>query len=162
MPAKVGLKQVMSGIEDQIKGMLDRSKSMAAYLDRIVYRQYQNAQRQRWITENASEGQRWIPLSANYRWWKEYAFADFPGHGTKMLIATGRLFAAVVGPGGGEHRKTTTDHSLDVGWTTPYAAYVDELRPFADFGPKTMDEIYLGLGEFLMKNIIRDISRGLQ
>jgi hypothetical protein len=73
-----------------------------------------------------------------------------------MMIATKRLFDAVVGPSS-EHRKTTTAKSIEIGWATPYAEEVDSVRNFSEFGQKTMDEIYDGLGEFIMEGIFRRI-----
>lgn len=152
------LKQVMSGVENNLQGMLDRSKRMQAYLNRVVYKQYQNAQRQRWITEGASElGSKWKDLDPKYKERKKKIFATYDGRGTKMLIATGRLYKSVIGPGA-DHAKVVTDKRLEVLWTTPYSVYVDEERDFTTFSDKTMEEIYDGLAQFTMAGIMRDIK----
>lgn len=147
----------MSGIEDNIQGMLDRSKSMQSYLNRVVYKQYQNAQRKRWMTENASEGTRWSPLNPKYREYKKKKFAAFDGRGTKMLIATDRLYKSVIGPGA-DHGKLVSDKRIEITWKTPYAVYVDEKRPFTEFGEQTMEQIYDGLAQFTMNGILRDLK----
>lgn len=163
--AKTGLIQVMRGIEDNLQGMLDRSKAVQGYLNRNVYRQYQNAQRARWMSENDSEGAKWKALDPKYAARKKIKFASYPGAGSKMLIATSRLFSAVVGEGSNsegksEHRKTATSKSLEIKWSTPYAVYVDDARPFSEFGDKTMQEIYDGLAKFLIENELRSLGRG--
>lgn len=134
--------------------MLDRSKAMQGYLNRIVYAQYQNAQRTRWMTENASEGpDKWEPLNERYKKWKIGYYSGFPGNGSKMLIATGKLYQDVVE----RPNKLVSDKSLEISWTTEYAPDVDMVRPFSVFGQETMNEIYSGLGEFIMKGILRNI-----
>ncbi len=153
----VKMTSIMKGIEDQLKSMVDRANAPQAYLNRVVYRQYQNAQRKRWITENESETGRWKDLSPAYAARKAIAFAAYPGKGTKILIATDRLRKAVVGPGE-EHRKITTPKSIEIGWTTPYAVYVDAERQFSEFGEKTLEEMYSGLGNFVMQGLFRDLG----
>jgi hypothetical protein len=153
----MGMKQVLSGIEDNLNGMLDRSKRMQAYMNRVVYKQYQNAQRSRWMSEGNSEGDPWKALNPKYKERKKIIFAAYEGQGTKMLIATGRLFKSVIGPGA-DHKKIVTDKSIEVAWSTPYAVYVDEVRPFTEFGDKTMGEIYDGLAKFIMEGILRDLK----
>lgn len=151
------MKQIMSGIEKNLQGMLDRSKKTQAYLNRVVYKQYQNAQRQRWISENKSEGDQWKELEPKYKDRKKRIFAAYDGRGTKTLIATGRLFKSVIGPGG-DHKKIVADKSIEIAWSTPYAVYVEEARPFTEFGAKTMEEMYDGLAKFMMEGIMRDLK----
>lgn len=151
------IETLMNGIQDQLEKMLDRSRSMQSYLNRVVYSQYQNAQRKRWITEGASEGSQWQSLNPKYAEIKKVRFAAFPGAGNKMLIATGRLQKSVIGPGE-DHRKIATDRDLTVSWTTPYAVYVSEVRPFETLGDKTMSDIYEGAAKFIMEGILRGIS----
>jgi hypothetical protein len=158
--AKSPIKAVESGITKSLEEMASRTRSVQAYFKRIIYRQYQNAQRERWITENASEQGEWKRLDPVYEERKKRQFAAFPGRGEKMLIATGRLVSAVIGqPRSPEHRMTATNRSIEVAWTTPYAAYVDEVRPFSRFSEETMDEMMEGLGRFLVLNELRDVSR---
>lgn len=137
--------------------MLDRSKKTKAYLDRVIYRQYQNAQRKRWISENSSEGIVWSRLNPKYAESKKKRFAAYPGQGTKMLIATGQLQSDVIGGGSG-HRKIVTDDSIAINWTTPYAVAVDSVRTFSTFGEKTMDEMYSGIAKFIMVGELRGLG----
>jgi hypothetical protein len=151
------LTKVLSGIEDQLKAMLDRKGRMQAYLNRNVYKQYQNARRTQWATQGASEGDRWENNPPKYADYKTRKFAAYPGGGRKVLIATGRLMQSVIGPGE-DHRKVATNEYIAINWTTPYAVAVGEARPYADLGRETMDEIYDGLAKFLMEGIMRDIG----
>jgi hypothetical protein len=154
-----GLAIVENGIVNQLQGMVDRTNRMQAYLNRIVYKQYQNAQRERWMSENASEGTPWKALNPQYAKRKQIKFASYPGQGTKMLIATGQLQKDVIGPSSGGHRKLVTNKSIEVSWTTPYASYVEEVRPFAEFGDKTMATIYDGLAKFIIEGILKDLNK---
>jgi hypothetical protein len=74
-----------------------------------------------------------------------------------MLIATGRLMKSVIGPGE-DHKKIVTDKSFEVAWSTPYAVYVSDVRPFNSFGEKTMTEIYDGISKFLIEGLLRDFG----
>jgi len=145
------------GIQANLEAMVSRANSVQGYLNRNLYRQYQNAQRTRWQTEGASEGTKWLPLNPGYAKRKLVRFASYPGGGRKMMIATKRLFDAVVGPSG-EHRKEVTSRSLTIGWTTPYAVYADEKRPFSSFSNKTEQQMYDGLAKYLIEGILREIT----
>lgn len=149
--------KVFSDIEKKIDAMVARSNRIQGYLNRVVYRQYQNAQRKRWMTENVSEGERWLPLNPAYAARKREVFASYRGAGRKMLIATGRLSQAVIG-GSDEHKKTVTNRQMTIAWSTPYAVYVEEVRPFAEFSDKTMEGINNGLAEFLVRGMWRDVK----
>ena len=134
-------------LQNQLEGMVDRSQRTQAYLNRVVYRQYRNAQRKRWMTEGASEGDKWKRLNPKYAEWKKKKFKTYKGAGKKMLIATGELMESVIGPKG-SHKKIVTDTSIEVAWSTPYSVYVDEVRNFTEFSDETMQKIYDGLAEF--------------
>jgi len=153
-----GFTKISSGIEDQLKGMVDRSRDMTSYLNRVVYQQYKNAQRQRWITEGSSEGPKWKALNKGYAKSKLTRFASYPGGGRHILIATGELQKSVIGPGGG-HRKIVTDHSIEINWTTDYADKVNDVRPFSAFGNKTNQEIYDGIAKFLISGLMRSFGK---
>ena len=153
--AGASIKAINTGIQDNLTAMLDRQHSMQAYLDRIVYRQYQNAQRERWMSEGASEGVPWDSLNPAYASRKLIKFASYDGGGRKMLIATGRLFKSVIGPGE-DHQKVATNDELTVSWSTEYAPYVNQRRTFDLFSLPTMEKMYDGLARFLILGIMRD------
>lgn len=148
--------------------MLERGKSMRGYLNRVTYAKYQKFQMERWKTENASEGTKWKKLSPiykayklkrygggpRYKWiggqgtgrpWKRAGrWPNYPGSGTKTLIATGRLVSSVIGPVMGatsfpmkssakDHRKIVTNTSLEVYTVVEYAEKVAKDREFMKF-----------------------------
>lgn len=151
------LRAVSNGILKSLEGVKEREKALQGYLNRNVVEQYRNAQRTRWMTENASEGQKWTRLNADYAKRKKKVYATYPGAGSKMLIATNRLFKSVIGPGEG-FRKVTTPRSLTISTTVEYAPFVSEARDFTHFGKKTMSEIKRGVMRFVAKGILKDVS----
>lgn len=132
---------------------MDRANSIESYLNRVVVDQYQIVQRKRWMTENASEGQRWEALNPIYAASKLTRFKSYEGGGTKMLIATGKLFKSVIGPGAG-FRKVTTPRSLTISTTNEYAEYVDEVRPFTRYSRETIKKINQGVFDYITRNKI--------
>ena len=159
--AKKGILQMIEkGIQKSLNDLLNRTLGIRTYLNTVVYDQYKNAQRKRWMTEGASEGESWKQLDPKYAAWKMRKFANKPGGGRKMLIATGRLFAAVVGEAAGEgqkteHRKIVTNKSIEIAWTTPYAPYVDEIRDFSEFGDRTTEDIEEGIADYIFASLMR-------
>lgn len=163
-----GINIRINGIEEKLNALASRSQNAKGYLNRVVYKQYQKAQKERWETEGESEGPKWKPLSTRpfIAWWekdmnayyaaqeggyalyKKYKFASYPGRGQKMLVATNKLVKSVIGPGDG-HRKVVTKNKLLVATTVPYAKYVDEARSFTTWSKKTMNEIKSGLVGYL-------------
>lgn len=77
--------------------MIKRGRSPESFLSHVAYPMYISRQSKRWMTEGASEGTQWTPLNEKYAEWKRINMAGFPGHGMKMLIATGRLAESVIG-----------------------------------------------------------------
>ncbi len=158
--AKKGLLKVIENkIQKDLSALLNRTLGIRTYLNTVVYQQYKNAQRKRWMTEGASEGERWKDLDPKYAAWKKKRYATSPGQGRKMLIASGRLFSAVVGEGMGEgkvqeHRKIVTNKSIEIGWTTPYAPYVDDVREFSDFGDETTEMIEDGVADYIFASLM--------
>lgn len=126
----------------QLNSMIEQSKQVRAFLERVVYPTYLKAQMKRWMTQGRTDGfgtlDPWKPLSSTYAAWKKRRWADAPGGGTKVLIASGRLYQAVMNKGPG-HRKIISDRSLIVGVDVPYAKYVNESRPFFIFSDEMMN-----------------------
>lgn len=149
------LKKVHDEITAHLNGLLDRSNAIQGYLARNFYRDYQNAQRQRWMTENASQGDRWQPLtSLSYQNSKPIRFKSYPGSGSKMMIATSRLQGSVIGIGSygtGDHRVVTSQKKIEIETTTPYAPYAAEHRPIMEFSDEQLDEWQRNLGDFIEK-----------
>lgn len=173
-------------ITKRLVDLLDRTKSVRALFTRVIYPMYKNAQRERWQTEGASEGYAWLPLSVEYAKRKKIMFGggvkfkwvggrpnpwapagswpSYPGTGTKMMIATGRLLSAVLGPGGGVtggekyHRMMATDTSLTVSINatesrsgkdpgSQYFKYANDSRKFMKFSNETIQQ---------MRDVIKD------
>lgn len=175
-----GIKMVRDDFSDVMKTLLDRSKSPQAGFARI-YKVYQRLQTERFMTENASEGSKWNELNDTYKKYKTKRYGggpkrgggtwkSFPGNGTKMLIGTGTLAGAVIGPGSpfdsagtSAHRAifSATSMSIQVaegepnaeGKTFDYASYVDEKRPFMAFGDASISEMKDELTKFIFQGI---------
>ena len=147
---KPSIKQVENTVTKRLDEIVSRSSGMQGYFMRNVYRQYQKAQQERWKSENKTEGNRWSPLEPTYKRRKLTRFKDYPGHGTKMLVATGKLFQSVIGPGE-FHVVQATDSYLFVSTTLDYAKWVAEERPFMKFGQKTLGTIRRGISDFIVR-----------
>ena len=121
--------------------MLMQTKQVRAFLERVVYPTYLKAQMKRWMSQGRTDGfgtfEAWAPLNLKYAAYKKRRWASAPGGGTKILIASGRLYQAILNQGPG-HRKIISDRSLIVGVDVPYAKYVNERRPFFIFSDEMM------------------------
>lgn len=143
--AKASIKSLNNNIRKHLDEMMEKATHLRGFMERVVYPSYLKAQMKRWMTEGRSDGHGdlppWQPLSARYKAWKLKRWASAPGGGTKMMIASGRLFQAAMNQGPG-HRKIVTDRSLIVGidpGVVPYAKYVNAERPFFIFSDEMMD-----------------------
>lgn len=154
---KPSLKVTSSGASMKLETMLDRGKSMQSFLNRNIYQIYQSAQRERWMTENSSQsgnGQRWERLDPTYAKRKRRIYASYEGGGSKMLVATGKLYKAVVGPGQGQ-RKIVTNSKLYISTNVPYAGNVDDARSFASWSPAFRARVMKAITDFIQFNINR-------
>jgi hypothetical protein len=138
---------------------------MRAYLNTTVYRQIQNIQMQRWVSEGGSEGQSWKPLNPRYAEWKTKKYADSPGSGKKMLIATGQLASGVIGPvDGGDalglrgpyrsHLKVVSEKEIFVGVNgslVQYAYDVNQERNFSKISAQSKQWIFDGIRSFVLR-----------
>ena len=141
--------------------MMDRTKLGAGYLNRVVYNQYKRRQRKRWMTENVSEQQpKWAALTPAYESYKKKKWASYPGAGSKTMIRTQRLFNAVTGDNDkSEHRKIIIGKTrIEIGWTTPYAVFTEEMRPVNTWDPKQDKQMYDGFVKYLMDGIMPIIT----
>jgi len=136
-------------VEMKLAGMIDRGKAMRSFLNRNIYRIYQNAQRKRWFTENASEGKAWDTVKEPYRTYKLKKYASYDGSGSKTMVATGALFKAVVGPSNGQY-KIVTDHSMTISTSIEYAKYADIARSFTTWGDEFKNKIKQSINDFLI------------
>lgn len=147
------LKTTSAGITKRLDSMMSRSQALEGFINRVIYPLYQNYQRRRWMDQNAKQTGQWDALNPSYAarkkimygggpkhewvggrtpWRVKGQWPSYPGQGTKMMIATGRLFKGVIGESG-EHKKIVTTKSLRIFTTVPYASYADEARDFSTF-----------------------------
>ena len=150
-----------------------------------IYAMYQALQANRFQTENASEGSVWPDLNEDYKEYKlkrygggkkrptkkdpRTQWASWPGGGRKMLIGTGTLAGAVIGPSKGNpfdqsgifaHNVLFTSNSLMVtisssginaeGKPFNYPQYVNEKRPFMKFSSDSIDQMKQALSQFIL------------
>ena len=139
----------VDGISNTLNHMLDRGKLARGWLNRYAYPKLIEAQRMRWASEGASEGDSWVPLNPSYAIRKLKKYAAYPGSGTKMLVATGRLVESVTGDNQKEHFKFVTDTELQMGTIVPYAGYVSEVRDIVGLGDETIQDLKDSLREYL-------------
>lgn len=156
----------------KLEEMATRAKSPQTYLNTVFLEDYRNAQRQRWMTENSSEGATWERLNPAYaayklkrygggpkyktgkrgegRWVPDGSWPSYPGGGRKMLIATGDLFQSVIGPGKG-FNKIVTDRSIIIATSIDYAPMVNRLRPFMRFSQQRIKFWMAGYKKYISK-----------
>jgi len=148
---KATYKKFSDGIKDRLDAMLSDGMDMRQLFARTIYPDYQKKQIRRWQKRSASEGTTWDSLDKDYKKRKKTLFYDMPYRGRKDLIATGRLFASVVGAtddktlsrtGGkpGDHRKIIKRLRMEIYTMVPYAGFVSERFDIMGFSDKTWDE----------------------
>ena len=149
-------------VRNDAKYLFEQSLTMNAALQtwmvRNGYPMYQKAQKQRWITSNASEGATWKAVTPKYQKWKDKMLAskpdEYPG-GKRLMVLTGKLSASVMGSDLKYHRVIFTQRGFTVATTLPYAKYANEARPFIGLGNVSRDKITESLRTFVMKHISR-------
>lgn len=152
MSDKISLKVSVDGISKYLEKMLDRSRLIEGWLNRVAYPTLIKVQRVRWQTEGASEGSTWAAIDQNYATKKLSLFRDYPGSGRKLLIATGRLIQGMTGENKSDHYKLVTKSSLEMGTVgIDYAAYVDEKRDITTLSKETTSKLSDSLGKYLAK-----------
>lgn len=144
----VTLKKVQAGIEKRLEEMMDRSRALRTYFLTQIYPYYQNLQRTRWMTEGSSEGPAWKAINPLYAAYKRTRFVSYDGHGTKMMIATGRLFKSVIGPGA-DHTVRVDDRSITIGTTVEYAKFAGKIRPIFKFKKSEISAMKRGVFTYI-------------
>lgn len=175
----MGLKEVTNTIKKRIETTLSRAQDGRAWLDRVAYPKYQNAQVQRWQTQNTSQGSKWPDNKGWYKNWKLIGFGGgpqykkgppgrwvrsgtyptYPGRGRFVMIATAKLVSSVIGQAQGSfvnnpegvaaHRKITGPQSLEVYTTVDYAAQVAVERPFMTFSDKFNNDLKASYAQWM-------------
>ena len=156
------LKTTQRGIQKKLDDMITRAETLTAFVNRVVYPIYQRYQRRRWMDENSRQTGQWQALNSAYAERKKRMYGgmekrgggtwpSYPGQGTKMLIATGRLSKSVMGDDASEHRKIVTNKSLRIFTTVPYATYVNDVRDFSTYGKSFYREVGAELKKYVAK-----------
>lgn len=150
-----------------------------------VYPLYQKFQVERFQTENASEGASWPSLNPKYKEYKLKRYgggakrptkqdprsnwASWPGGGRKMLIGTGTLAGAVVGPsssnpfnqtGISAHRVLFSQNTMTIsinssgqnaeGKPFVYPQMVNKVRPFMKFSDDHIAQMKAVVSQFII------------
>lgn len=149
MADSVSLNVSVDGIGGKLNQMLSRGQLTRGWLNRVAYPMIVEAQRIRWASEGASEGRSWQRLNPAYAMYKLKKFAEYPGGGSKMLIATGKLVASMTGDQTSNHFKLVEDERILVGTTLDYARYVDEARNITNLGQDTKQALQNSLRAYL-------------
>lgn len=149
---------VKSGIQGKLDAMIARGKNPEAYINRVIVPKYQNAQRQRWASENntdEADGGMWARLNPTYAARKLKIYKDQAGGGTKMMIGTGMLYRAVTGEDTNYFRKIISRgkivFALAIGSDNEYFKYADETRTYSKWSRSFMKEIRHGLAVYMGK-----------
>ncbi len=158
-----GIKKIQDDLEPRLKQLLTRAQSSKA--SARLYPLYQKLQTQRFMTEGASEGYPWPSLKKEYETYKKKKYAEYPGGGRKLLIATSTLAGAVIGPGSpfngtDKHRAIFRPYQMQIsveqsgtnaaGKKFNYPQYVAEKRPFMKFSPKSVQLLKDALKQYLI------------
>ena len=149
-----GISTIENGVKQNLEGMVQRGKSVSAYLSRVVWPKYQKAQNERWQTENSSQGDHWVPLNVQYARYKKKKFASYEGGGNKMMIATGKLSKGARGVDAGYFYKIISDSSFVIGMnlsSVPYAGYAGDARPYMEFSDDTLSDWKAGIRDYICK-----------
>lgn len=151
------MRVIEDGIRADLTGKLTRARTIDSYLNTNLFRQWQKAQLERWKTDNASEGERWLPIDPEspYGKRKPVKYASYPGGGKVTMVATGKLMYAATGRGPGFLKQVSSTRAMfgvslaDV----PYAAYAGEDRPFMEISDETDAEFRAGISRYLMQGV---------
>lgn len=144
-----------TGIQQYLNAMIDRARIGTGWLNRYAYPRLIQMQRDRWQSEGASEGNAWQAIKPSYKAYKLRKFADYPGSGSKLLIATGRLVNSMTGDTKADHWKMVKGNELTMGSLVPYAKYVDEVRDITTIGNDTMDDLADSYVQYIMTGNVR-------
>lgn len=145
MSDSIKLKVSVDGIGEYFNQMAQRASVVDGWLNRVAYPEILKAQAKRWMTKGASEGNSWDEITPSYAKIKQRRFADYPGSGRRLLIATGRLaFSMTLDPSLRGAKSSTADHGKIVGNKqltiesfVPYGTYVNEDRDITTLGKET-------------------------
>lgn len=146
----ITIKAVSDGVTIKLDTMIKRAESFEQFFKRNLRNRYLTAQQRRFETENNSEFSSggWGPISEWYRIKKLTRFADYPGSGTKLLIATNRLMKSMLALSG-DYRELVRSTRMVISTVVGYAPHVSEKRSLTSFNQYFYDLIRQDLKEYL-------------
>lgn len=117
----------------------------------FFFESQQSRQAQRWVSSGSSEGKPWQPLSPAYAKAKpnrmvtdpvsgqKRRISSYPGGGSKLLVATGRLAQANLGTPliNEDYNVLIQNGVLYVRLNVPYAPFVNNKRDIVTFSAET-------------------------
>jgi hypothetical protein len=141
------------------EGMINRANLPTGYLGRVVYPEILNIQGRRWATENASQGDQWIPIMPDYARRKLRRYQSYPGGGRKLLVATDTLRQAMTNTKGGTgdkyHHRILTNREVGFYITVPYAGFVDKVRDITSLTKQQIDGFAKGFAKYITSGNIK-------
>ena len=156
--AKAGIKNVKHVIQGKLDGMLSRARDPAPYIKRKIFPKYQNVQRARWDSENNTsevDGGLWARLNPSYAARKLKIYKDEYMGGTKMMVATGTLYKAVIGENTDFFRMIISNNrlifALEIDKNHEYFKYTDASRTYTKFSRSFWEDIKHGLAVYMGK-----------
>lgn len=143
------IKITKNDLERKIRRIVDRRNNIILFFKRVTFEQYKRFQLERWKTENVSQGKRWKPLGEKYKKYKIVKYRNYPGKGTKLLVATGNLLRATVD----KPFFLATRNWVKISTNTSkayYAEYVHKNRPISGFNNATMNKFIAALKRYIV------------
>lgn len=134
-----------------LDNFVNKANAPAAFLNRVAYPMIIEFQKRRWVSQNSTEGAPWRELNPAYERRKLKKYAEYPGGGRHMMIATGRLVDAATMESD-EGWKMVKDNRLYITINVPYAKWADKERNFTKFGRQSIDEIKDALKKYLTES----------
>lgn len=151
MDAKI--EQTSNKILFRLQGMVQRGRSVSAYLNRSFYQQFLNAQQQRFQTQNASQQGEWKALDPLYL---KRRIRKWPASGDAILVRTQALAKGSQGLDSSYFYKTVSDDQFIFGinrGAIPYSQYPGAIRPFMSFTQATLDSWHAGISNYIFRGI---------
>jgi len=145
--AGVTLTKKSDSIQARNQAMLDRANTMQSFLNRVIFKMYQDAQRLRWASEGGSEGYPWEQLNSKYETWKKKKYQKYDGSGSKLMVATNALHQSAIE----NAAKIATNENITITVNSDvqnpetkksvsnYAKYAAHARPIMKFSQDTID-----------------------
>lgn len=136
-----GIKKVQDTATQRLEDMVSKGKDSRSFIKKHLKPFYIDAQRERFDSENVSQGSQWEALSPKYAKYKLKKYATFPGGGRKINVATGRLYRTLTFQEDNAINEMTDDRTWIVIFDVPYGKFVNEARPVLKFNNSFTSQI---------------------